>query len=359
MKYKIIISYNHESSLIFTEHAPYFNSLGKTDVVCFSNKGITIEAERKRKFTEDEIFMNVQNSLYNQMLKCLQIHFCYEGNKAGISEINIVEKGKYRDIPLFKRIFANTKQPFPIFSAPIPFDGTSLKMLLKEDDSSFVLRIIVLHWLSQGHYEDRLRRLECIWRTFEHLCNYILHDTPGKRSNIAKGLDRIVQELVANSRKYSQTCAIVNSETQESLRELRWREMIENNYPKTTGNSNYSNNYQNYLNRLITPYVDERVISLMKDVLVYRKGELNRYGFYTIAIADLNAKISMHTQKDIDVVAILCYYTYYLRNRLFHGQSLVRGSIFDAHRADNMRIDFISQMLSVLTVELINNYASL
>lgn len=343
------------SRLNFSAQVPYFGSGAQTDRVTFCSVAITIEADRNRAYTEHDVFTNVQNTLYNQMLKCLQIHFCAEGAHAGISRIVVTAEGV--DI---SRDFTSVFQPYPAFDAPIAFDEAALRQLLLEDDDSFALRTIISHWFTQGQTTDRQRRLECIWRTFEQICDHMRHAVPGKRSNVAEGLDRMVQELTSHPALYTHAAAVVSGETKDTLRQLRWHDMIENNYPETQPSGpRLLVNYQKYKARLCDPYVDERVCTLMKDILPYRRRELQNYGLYTAVETCLNNNIALHQTKDIDVVALLCHYVYYLRNRLFHGQTLVRGSIFDPNKTDEMRIDMLTAMLSVLTVELINNYHSL
>ena len=352
MKYTIVISLREESGLRFTARMPYYGSGVQTDGVTFDRREIMIVGERNRAYDEQAIFMNVQNSLYNQMLKCLMIHYCYEGAKAGITQISVTVENQ-----TMVRMF-DSFQPFAVVEAPVAFEATALQQLLLEDDVSFKLRMIIAHWLTQGYATDRQRRLECAWRTFEQLCAHVRHAAPSARSNVIAGIDRMVKELTTNPAKYPRTAAVVSGETQASLRALRWHDMIENNYPETAKGGN-ATTYDNYYKRMTAPYTDERVCLLMKDVLPYRKRELQSYGQYNRIESNLNTKIALHQTRDIDVAALLCHYTYYLRNRLFHGQTLVRGSIFDEHRGDEMNIEFLTKMLNTLTVELINNYQTL
>lgn len=352
LNYVVTISLKNASRLNFTAQAPYYGA-GGIDHVSFAPNTITIEGERGCRYTETDIFCNVQNSLYNQMLKCLQIHYCFEGSRAGITRIAIIVESEVVAI----REYTDAFQPCPAFDAPIPFEEVALRQLLLEDNDSYALRIIISHWLSQGETTICQRRMESVWRTFEHICDHLRHAAPGKRSNIAEGLDLMVQELTNHPATYPHAAALISGETKTSLRQFRWHDMIENNYPETLhAGSSLLYNYQKYKFRLCDPYVDERVCALMKDLLPYRRRELQNYGLYHVIEADLNNKIALHQTKDIDVVALLCHYAYYLRNRLFHGQTLIRGSIFEPVKSDEMRIEMLSTMLSILTVELINNY---
>ncbi len=356
MKYKVIISLKSTQRLNFTEHVPYYGSGLKTDRITFALRDITIEGERSTRYDEASIFSNVQNTLYNQMLKCLQIYYCFEGSNAGITCVTVFADGAV----ICSRVFTDALQPYTAFDAPIPFREETLCQLFQEDDDSFELRMIISHWLSQGEAMGLQHRMESVWRTFEKLCNHLRHAAPGKRNNVAEGLDLMVHELTTRPMAYAHAAALVSRETKTSLRQLRWHDMIENNYPETQhGRQSLLNNYQKYKFRLCDPYIDERVCCLMKDILPYRRRELQKYGLYFTIEKELNKKIALHQTNDIDVVALLCYYAYYLRNRLFHGQTLVRGSIFDPVKPDELRIGLLSEMLSILTVEIINNYHAL
>lgn len=360
MNYKITISLLNESNLVLTKDVPYYGSQGNKDIIQFDKHSITIMADRNRRYNENSIFLNVQNSLYNQVLKSLIIHYCFNGNKAGISEIKVEIKEKKSYAILCNRTFDDNTQPFPSFDSPIPFKIESLKVVLDEDDSSFVLRIVLLHWLGQGKTTDRLHKLESIWRTFERLCDYMRHSSLGDRSNISQGLDLMINELTNNPISYNSSASYVNAETISSLRKYRWREMIENNFPKTIVKPDkVLSTYNTYKKRLIDPFVDERVCSLMKELLAYRNTELHSCGLFNSIDVKLNANISSHFKKDIDIVALLCYYAYYLRNRLFHGQSLIRESIFDLNHSDDMQIERITTLLSILIIEIVNNFKSL
>lgn len=362
MKYQIEIQLKNACGAVFVGQVPYYKSGARRDTVRFEQSRIVIEAERKHRIVEDDVFMNLQHSLYNQLVKVLLIHYCQAGSQAGITAVTVSEVKGAGTTRLFSRTFnenANAnenRQPFCAFDAPIPFDLEALKGMLDEDDNAYRLRIVVMHWLNHGKFAaDRQRRLESLWRTFERLCEYHLHQPLDRRFKVADGLTAMITELMTNAATYAHAAAAVAAETTDTLRVLRWQEMIRNNYPETTGQPLQ----RNYKRSLIDPFFDERAVQLMLDVLVYRRGELQRYGLYNTIDTDLRAKLAMHQKRDMDVVALLIHYIYFLRNRLFHGQLLLRVSVFDNANADNMRLDFLNGLLSTLVVELINNRRAL
>lgn len=361
MKYRISIRLSRACGAEFDAQIPYYNSGSRRDVVHFGKDQIVIEAVRKHRIVENDVFMNLQCSLYNQLVKVLLVHYCQAGSRAGISCITVCEVKATGLEELFCRSFAAAKQPFAAFDGPVAFDWDALKELLGEDADSFRLRIVVMHWLSQGrHLNERQRRLESLWRTFERLCEYHQHQPLDKRFKVGDGLESMITELMTHAANYPCSAAAVSGESVATLRGLRWQEMIRNNYPETAaGGQPLRRNYRDYKATLIDPFFDERAVQLMLDVLVYRRGELQRYGLYTTIDTDLRAKLTMHQRRDMDVVALLCHYIYFLRNRLFHGQLLLRVSVFDDAAADTMRLDFLNNLLATLCVELVNNARTL
>lgn len=355
MKYIITIYLKSHSVLNRTDMMPYYMSGAKMDSVEFSANYIKLVANRNKKYTEDDIFFNVQNSLYNQMYKCLLFHYAMNGSNSQIEKIAIDVHSSVNLIEQYEYNFNAENQPFPLYTPTIGFNENSLEMLLDESDDSFQFRIIMAHWMSAVQNNDRLGKLECLWRTFERLCAYHCHRPAGEHPLIANGLKLMINELTSNPQYYSVSASFVHSYTYEYLRSFLWHDMIENNYKKRAG----IDKYRDYVNYLVYTFEDKRIMNLMLDVRCYRKQELNSYSLYVPMKVYCQSKIALGLLKDIDVVALLCcHYAYYLRNRLLHGQSLVKCSIFNQN-IDSMRLDVVSSLLELLNVELINNIRNL
>lgn len=289
------------------------------------------------------------------MYKCLLFHYAINGSNSQIEKIAIDVYSALICEGHYERDFNAENQPFPLYSPTIGFNEQSLKLLLDESDDSFQLRMIMAHWMSAAQNNDRLGKLECLWRTFERLCAYHRHHPIGERPNVADGLKQMISELTTHPHAYLDSAAYVHSYTDAYLRGFLWHDMIENNYSKSAG----VEKYRDYVNYLVKVFEDKRIMTLMMDVRHYRKSKLNSYSLYIPMKAYCLGKLSLGLQKDIDVVALLCcHYAYYLRNRLIHGQSLVRCSIFNQN-VDTMRLNDVSHLLELLTVELINNIHNL
>lgn len=89
MKYTITIRLINHSILNRKDTISYYMSGSKVDTVEFSNSYIKIVANRNKKYSENDIFFNVQNSLYNQMYKCLLFHYVMNGSNSQIEKIAI------------------------------------------------------------------------------------------------------------------------------------------------------------------------------------------------------------------------------------------------------------------------------
>lgn len=355
MKYRIKIHLANDSKIVKNFTSPYYQSGVKRDSITFGLRLITIEAERNRCYVENDIFLNLQNSLYNQMYKCLLFHYAVNGMNAAISKIEIFAKRGNFEYVVCERDFESNNQPLPLFDAPIQFDEQTLELLLEESNDSFDLRMIIAHLMSAVGETDKIKKLECIWRTFERLCTYHRHRPAGERPNILLGLQEMIIELTQHSSRYNITSNLVHSYTIDNLRDYLWHDMISNNYKK----GGTHDKYKEYQDFLVTPFHDSRVVQMLFNMRHYRESDLKIHNYYSSIKSGLSSKIAAARQKDIDIVAILCcHYAYYLRNRLFHGQSLVRCSIFD-NNGDSMRIEEITKIITSLTVELINNFRNL
>lgn len=167
MKYLVTIKLANSSILHKVYNIPYYMSGTKTDEVVFNANNIIIRANRGKLYSEKDIFLNVQNSLYNQLYKCLLFHYALNGERAKIDAIVIDVVGFSGNPIHYERCFNNENQPFPLYKSPIAFKPQVLELLLNETDESFLFRLIMGHWMSAAVQDNgKIRKLECIWRTF-------------------------------------------------------------------------------------------------------------------------------------------------------------------------------------------------
>lgn len=362
MKYKIEISLAEDSRIVKHLHCPYYHSNGKTDTVTFTAKTISIEADRGKAYTEDDIFNNVQNSLYNQMFKALLYHYSVNGDKAAIIRITVTVVMAGQQSVLASRVFAAADQPLPVAAPLITLDSASLQLLMDESDAAYDLRLTMVHWMSAMDEDDMKNQLECLWRAYERICIYRRHRNRDEIPYVSKALLEMEMEVKGSNLTCPQTMSIAGRMTYDDLRQLMWHDLIMGTYKNQydlTKQRECIIFKDKYIDHFLKFYDDARVVKLLLDTLVYIKSELTAIGEYTNVKASLESKLAMNVRCDADVLALMtCRYAYFLRNRLFHGHSLVKCSIFDK-RDDKMGVGVTARILETLVAELINDFGNL
>ena len=101
-------------------------------------------------------------------------------------------------------------------------------------------------------------------------------------------------------------------------------------------------------------------MNLLDETLVLRQNELNHYGF----IANIQNHITFYKQHpqndDMQLVALLCCkYSYFLRNKMFHGEIVDKTFSFMPNNNDDILIDKLNELLGIVTSELINSFNNL
>lgn len=362
MKYIIDITLAEDSKINKILSCPYYMSNGKSDTVTFTAKGISIEAERSKSYSEEDIFNNVQNSLYNQMFKALLYHYSVNGDKAVITRITVTVIATGKHNVLATKEFEDNDQPLPVAAPLMTLDQASLQLLMEETDDAYNLRLAMVHWISAMGESDKKNRLECLWRAFERICIYRRHRNRDEIPYVSKALLEMVKELQMNSARYPLAMSFANHMTYDELRKLMWHDLMEGTFKnryKLNINREISIFKQKYINDFVKQFEDVRVVTLLYDTLNYMKKELTVIAEYSNVKTYLSNKINANVIRDADVLALMtCYYAYFLRIRLFHGHSLVKCSIFDKH-SDNMGVGETARILETLVAELINNFGRL
>lgn len=362
MKYIIDITLAEDSKINKILSCPYYMSNGKSDTVTFTAKGISIEAERSKSYSEEDIFNNVQNSLYNQMFKALLYHYSVNGDKAVITRITVTVIATGKHNVLATKEFEDNDQPLPVAAPLMTLDQASLQLLMEETDDAYNLRLAMVHWISAMGESDKKNRLECLWRAFERICIYRRHRNRDEIPYVSKALLEMEMEVKGSNLKCPQTMLIAGRMTYDDLRQLMWHDLIMGTYKNQydlTKQRECIIFKDKYVDHFLKFYDDARVVKLLLDTLVYMKSELTAIGEYNNVKASLESKLAMNVRCDADVLALMtCRYAYFLRNRLFHGHSLVKCSIFDK-RDDKMGVGVTARILETLVAELINDFGRL
>lgn len=362
MKYIIDISLAEDSKVVKTIGSTYYMSNGKCDTVTFSARSISIEAERGKAYKEDDIFNNVQNSLYNQMLKALLYHYAVNGAKAAVTRIEVTVVTAGRQSLLAARDFAADDQPLPVAAPLMALDSASLELLMDETGAAYDLRLTMVHWLSAMGESNKMTRLECLWRAYERICIYRRHRNRNELPYVSKALHEMEAEIKGGNLTCPQAIAMASRMTYDELRKLMWHDLImgtyKNQYDLTIPRQR-SIFKEKYVDYFLKYYDDARVVKLLLDTIVYMQAELTAIGEYNNIMTCLQGKLAANVRCDSDVLSLMtCRYAYFLRNRLFHGHSLLKCPIFN-RQADMMGVGVTVSTVETLVAEMINNFGRL
>lgn len=351
--YHIKITFTKRSSIVRRiGNVPYKNSGTFGDSFIFQPKEINIVASRSSIYDRNEILNNTSNSIYQQISKALL--YCYAVNLSSLQlrSINIVRKTAKKEEMVVDLSYDKKNQPLQgSITSHVSFNPTDLSVLLQENDDAEKLRNILSHWLKGVFSKDRYYKFERLWRTFEQLSFYCNRLDPDKTE--FKALRKMREFLINNPNYFTNTDNLLSAMTFEDLRKFHWRELILNNYCR----GGKKGVYEGYRDYFVLANTDSRIIDLLDETLVYRKTELNNYGF----LVDVQNHISsnkLHPQIDnMQLAALLCCkYSYFLRNKMFHGEVVDKTFSFIPNNNDDILIDKSNALLEVLTSELINAY---
>lgn len=354
--YIIKIKFSQRNSFVGNiDNVPYKNSGTFGDSFIFKNKEICIIASRSSIYNENAILNNTSNSIYQQIFKALL--YCYAINLSSIQlrSISITRKTVRKEEEVVTLRYDKNTQPLQgNITSLINFNATNLTVLLQEDDKAETFRNILSHWLKGMSSTDRYYKFERLWRTFEQLSFYSNRASVDNKEFDA--LRNMRNFFISNPNYFIHTKNLISTMTYDELRKFQWRKLILNNYPKGGTQKAYKG-YQDYF---VLANTDYRIMNLLDETLVLRQNELNHYGF----IANIQNHITFYKQHpqndDMQLVALLCCkYSYFLRNKMFHGEIVDKTFSFIPNNNDDILIDKLNELLGIVTSELINSFNNL
>lgn len=354
--YWIKIKFSKRNSYVRRiDNVPYINSGTFGDSFIFKTKEICIIASRSSIYDGNAILNNTSNSIYQQISKALL--YCYAINLSSLqlTSISITRKTLRKEEEVVTLRYDKKTQPLHgNIITPIIFNEANLATLLQEDDKAENLKNVLSHWLKGMSSADRYYKFERLWRAFEQLSFY------GNRASADnsdfKALRKMRNFFIGNPHYFTHTKNLLSTMSYDELRKFQWRKLILNNYPRG-GKRGVYEGYQNYF---VLANTDYRIINLLDETLVLRQSELNQYGF----IANIQNHITYYKRHqqtdDMQLAALLCCkYSYFLRNKMFHGEMVDVTFSFIPNNNDDVLIDELNKILGIVTSELINSFNNL
>lgn len=350
-EYIIEINFINSSSnnILSNFSVPYYWSVSWLDSFSILDNRIVIKAIRSTIISDlDNIFTNYISSLYLQIVKSLIFYYSKKWFFYEIRDIKItLNNYKWKELKNKVLEHNNFNQILNwSFNLEYKIKDSYIKEIFKETLKWKELLITIsnlLIWSCSNLKESE--KFEILWKSFNSL--YKLITSQNKDSEALKGLKEFI---INNNIKLKNSLNIVRKLTKNFRedKDIRFREMILNNYPKETN--------VKALRDMIMRYNDFRLMEIFRDTkLCYREKFLKNKGFYDEVLSHINYNIDNNIKRDDELIFFITWiYMYFVRNKQFHWEILNHNFRLTTNKFDN-QFEFLNSILKAYIVDLINN----
>lgn len=313
------------------------------DEVEVDRNSIVIRASRSHKVDISQ-FWQGKNSLYSRLMMGL-VYFYAISDKAPTIERITVERhlrGQERPEVIWSGDRNALIQPFHSKKTmPYVISPSSIEKLFDEtNEKGQTIMISLSYWLKAFYSTDRFYRFEHLWRAFNKLYKY----EGNNNRNELECLKAIRKFIVDNEGLFKGSIRVAKGYC-DDLRSFRWRSMILNDYDTKDKTEAFRD--------FVLRYSDSRIMTLISEMLTYREKYLSELKY--LDTVKNHIKDNFATQHEIELVTLICIkYTYFVRNKSFHGE--VFDSTFKIHETvEDKELDRLNDLLEVLVYELIES----
>lgn len=311
------------------------------DTFVLYHKSCNLFLSRTKKYEDGTILSNANNSINTQIIKALLCYYAVTKDFPVIDKLTIVRMSSNSPDYAYKE--ANTFiQPLQnIVVRSLICNSSVVDGLMENSQRGQTLRIVMSYWLKGISSDDVYYRFDHLWRAFNRLFTY--------QGNQTTELDNMVimrQFILKNNSVFPKSIAITNGYPESKFMSYRWSRMILNDYDtqkKTVA-----------LVDFIERYHDGRIMRMLQQKLACRSVYLANVGL----AGRVNSYIASNlaTTIDAEVVTLLAIkYSYFVRNKMFHGEVVDRT--FKV-RENNLDIEMqnLNELLETLVMEIMENY---
>jgi hypothetical protein len=155
--------------------------------------------------------------------------------------------------------------------------------------------------------------------------------------------------ILNNPGQFTQSIAITNAYSRAVLHSFRWSRMILNDYD--------TRKKTDALVKFVQRYHDSRIMNLLREKLVCRSNYIDDPATPAFRTTIDNHIIkNLHTRVDAELVTLLAIkYSYFVRNKLFHGETTDGTFKLKSNNMDN-EMKRLNSLLEVLVMELMESY---
>ncbi|HIF9294156.1 TPA: hypothetical protein ACX6Q7_002062 [Photobacterium damselae] len=357
-KYSVEVKFSNETEgddkFFFHDKIPYPRSNGNLDELIVSQNSIKIEAFRHKATNIKDIFSNHQSALYKQIVKSLIYYYCRIGESYSIEYIKVSLSREDNILNEFivgdsiNQIF-NTLCDLTILKE---INEQNLTTIFNESKIGYSLQFALTHFIKSFSNLHTTDSFEKKWKAFNALYKEVpVYDlkNPGKRldnpneNNCHQALRKYME---SNQADFPLITKAIDPLTVKEIRDhTRWCKMILNDYDE-----NKAKAFKDFILR----NKDCRLMQISHDTLNIRKSALTKAGLYDEVNDHINANL---TEKDnIQLAATLCIkYAYFVRNKSIHAEKMDSGFRLLPMNKEEIESRWISNLLNLLIVDIINN----
>lgn len=325
-------------------YSEYAGSQGFRDTFVFFPKSCSMVLSRTRSYVDGEILSKANNSINTQIIKALLCYYAVSGDFPIVDSLSIVRK-KSGQLDYTYTECDNILQPIGYYTnRQLVCSLNVLDILLEETPKGQTLRIAMSYWLKGIASDDLYYKFDHLWRAFNRLFMYQGNDP--KENECMKVMRNFI---LNNSGQFTQSIAITNAYSGDVLHSFRWSRMILNDYD--------TRKKTNALVQFVQRYHDSRIMNLLREKLVCRSNYIDdpdTPAFRTTIDNHINN--NLHSRVDAELVTLLAIkYSYFVRNKLFHGETTDGTFKVKSNNMDN-EMKRLNSLLEVLVMELMESY---
>lgn len=272
----------------------------KSDHIIITKRRIIIEAERGNKNNPGNVLTNTNSTLYAQLLKAIVYVYMTEGKAFNIGEVLVdvnenSERYSVKDIvnpcpnDLDSRFLLNKCQCQDIFS---------------DKGSNSSLLIAYICFVKGVGNQD----FDLLWKAFNSIYSII-----SPRDKEFDKLCDVRSFIETNWIDMRRTNKYMDDEDEHTLRKLRIREFVLNDYENISKTNAYA--------EMVQSFRDYRMALLFDEIMPYRKDNLVKVGLFSCVDSHIKSQISLKSKENCDLARFyILKYSYFLRNKYFHAE---------------------------------------
>ncbi len=326
------------------KYSGYTGKHSYKDTFVFFARRCSMVLSRTKAFNDGEILSHANNSINTQIIKALLCYYALSSDFPVVDKISIVRKRTGQPDLVYTEC-DNIVQPIGnAASRGLTCSLNVLDALLDESPKGQAIRIAMSYWLKGISSNDVYYRFDHLWRAFNRLFMY--QGNHPKEFNCMVAMRDLI---LKNAPHFSRSIAITNAYSKDELHSYRWVRMILNDYN--------TKQKTDALVDFVKRYHDGRIMELLREKLACRNNYIDDVNRPELRVAvDSHINSNLHTKTDAELVTLITIkYAYFVRNKLFHGET-TDGTFKVLPNNLDIEMARLNTLLEMLVLELMENH---